>query len=80
MTEQTQTREEKEMAITVVSLALWGAIVLFVVAAVLFLIDIIPSNHGVLIGVSLLVVAGLDWVVMKVITGKMQAEMDDMPQ
>ena len=71
-----QTREEKEMAITVVSLAMWGAIILFVAAAILFLMDIIPSNNGVLIGGILLAVAVLDWIVMKVMIGKMQAELD----
>ena len=76
MTEQTQTREEKEMAITVVSLAMWGVIILFVAAAILFLMDIIPSNNGVLIGGILLTVAVLDWIVMKVMIGKMQAGLD----
>ena len=76
MTKHTQTREEKEMAITMVSLSLWGAIVMFIVAAVLFLMDIIPSNNGVLIGVILLVVAALDWVILKVMVGKMQANLD----
>ena len=71
-----QTREEKEMAITVVSLATWGAIILFVAAAILFLMDIIPSNNGVLIGGILLAVAVLDWIVMKVMIGKMQAGLD----
>ncbi len=71
-----QTREEKEMAITVVSLAMWGAIILFVAAAILFLMDIIPSNNGVLIGGILLAVAVLDWIVMKVMIGKMQAGLD----
>ena len=71
-----QTREEKEMAITVVSLAMWGVIILFVAAAILFLMDIIPSNNGVLIGGILLAVAVLDWVVMKVMIGKMQAGLD----
>lgn len=71
-----QTREEKEMAITVVSLALWGAVVLFVVAAGLFLFDIIPSNNGVLIGGVLLAVACMDWIVIKVVVGKMQADLD----
>lgn len=71
-----QTREEKEMAITVVSLAMWGVIILFVAAAILFLMDIIPSNNGVLIGGILLTVAVLDWIVMKVMIGKMQAGLD----
>ena len=71
-----QTREEKVMAITVVSLAMWGAIILFVAAAILFLMDIIPSNNGVLIGGILLAVAVLDWIVMKVMIGKMQAGLD----
>ena len=71
-----QTREEKEMAITVMSLAMWGAIILFVAAAILFLMDIIPSNNGVLIGGILLAVAVLDWIVMKVMIRKMQAGLD----
>ena len=71
-----QTREEKEMAITVVSLAMWGVIILFVAAAILFFMDIIPSNNGVLIGGILLAVAVLDWIVMKVMIGKMQAGLD----
>ena len=71
-----QTREEKEMAITMVSLAMWGVIILFVAAAILFLMDIIPSNNGVLIGGILLAVAVLDWIVMKVMIGKMQAGLD----
>ena len=80
MTKHTQTRDEKEMAITMVSLALWGAIVLFIAVAVLFLLDIIPSNNGVLIGVILLAIAALDWVVMKTMVGKMQAELDQTPK
>ncbi len=71
-----QTRDEKEMPITDVSLAMWGAIILFVAAAILFLLDIIPSNNGVLIGGILLAIAVLDWIVMKVMIGKMQAELD----
>ena len=71
-----QTREEKEMAITVVSLAMWGVIILFVAAAILFLMDIIPSNNVVLIGGILLAVAFLDWIVMKLMIGKMQAGFD----
>ena len=79
MTKHTQTRDEKEMAITMVSIALWGAIVLFIAVAVLFLLDIIPSNNGVLIGIILLAIAALDWVVMKIMVGKMQAELDKTP-
>ena len=71
-----QTRDEKEMAITVVSLAMWGAIVLFVAAALLFFLEIIPSNNGMLIGGILLAVAILDWIVMKMMIGKMQVELD----
>lgn len=78
MTEKT--REEKEMAITMVSLALWGAIVLFVVVAILFLFDIISSHNGMLIGGILLVIAALDWVVMKVMVGKMRAELNNLPE
>lgn len=74
MTEQT--REEKELAITVVSLALWGAVILFAVFAGLFLLDIIPSNNGVVIGLILLAIAGLNFGLMKVMTGKMQADLD----
>jgi len=74
MTEQT--RAEKEMAITVVSLALWGAVILFGVVAGLFLLDIIPSGNGLLIGFSLLAVAGLNYVLMKVMVGKMEADLD----
>ena len=71
-----QTREEKEMAITVVSLALWGGVILFGVVAGLFLLDIIPSGNGVLIGAILLAVAGLNYVLMKVMVGKMEADLD----
>ncbi len=74
MTEQT--REEKELAITVVSLALWGAVILFAVFAGLFLLDIIPSSNGVVIGLILLAIAGLNFGLMKVMTGKMQADLD----
>ena len=74
MTEQT--REEKELAITVVSLALWGAVILFTVFAGLFLLDIIPSSNGVVIGLILLAIAGLNFGLMKVMTGKMQADLD----
>lgn len=74
MTEQT--RAEKEMAITVVSLALWGATLLFIAAGILFLLDIIPSENGTLIGLVLLGVAALDWVIIKVVVGKMQADLD----
>ena len=74
MTEQT--RAEKEMAITVLSLALWGVVIMFGVVAGLFLIDIIPSDHGVIIGACLLAVAGLNYVLMKVMVGKMEAELE----
>lgn len=74
MTEQT--RAEKEMAITVVSLALWGAVILFGVFAGLFLLDIIPSGNGVLIGALLLAVSGFNYVLMKVMVGKMEADLD----
>lgn len=71
-----QTRAEKEMAITMVSIALWGAILLFVAAAALFLFDIIPSEKGVLIGLILLAIALLNWVIIKVVVGKMEADLD----
>jgi len=71
-----QTREEKEMAITVVSISLWGAVILFGVVAGLFLLDIIPSGNGVIIGLGLLVVAGLNYGLMKVMVGKMEAELE----
>jgi len=74
MTEQT--REEKEMAITMVSIALWGAILLFVAASTLFLFDIIPSKNGVLIGGILLAIAALNWLIIKVVVGKMEADLD----
>lgn len=74
MTEQT--REEKEMAITVVSLALWGTTLLFITAAVLFLLNIISSNKRILIGGILLAIAGLNYATMKVMIGKMQADLD----
>lgn len=78
MTEQT--REEKELAITVVSLALWGGVILFGVVAGLFLLDIIPSGNGVLIGVILLAVAGLNYVLMRVMVGKMEADLNGSPE
>lgn len=68
-----QTRAEKEMSITMVSLALWGAIVLFLVVAGLFLFEIIPSGNGTLIAIILCVTAFLNWVLIKVVVGKMQA-------
>ncbi len=71
-----QTRAEKEMAITVVSIALWGAILLFVAAAALFLFDIIPSKNGVLIGGILLAIAALNWLIIKIVVGKMEADLD----
>ena len=64
------------MAITVVSLALWGAVIMFGVVAGLFLLDIIPSGNGLLIGLGLLAVAGLNYVLMKVMVGKMEADLD----
>lgn len=74
MTEQT--REEKELAITVVSLAMWGAVILFGVVAGLFLLDIIPSANGVIIGLILLAIAGFNYLLMKVMIGKMEADLD----
>lgn len=74
MTEQT--RDEKEMAITVVSLALWGAVVMFVVFGGLFLLDIIPSSNGVIIGLVLMAIAGFNYLLMKVMIGKMEADLD----
>ena len=74
MTEQT--RDEKEMAITVVSLAMWGAIIMFGVVAGLFLLDIIPSANGVIIGLILLAIAGFNFLLMKVMIGKMEADLD----
>ena len=75
MTEQT--RDEKEMAITVVSLSLWGAVILFGVVAGLFLLDIIPSANGVIIGLILLAIAGLNYLIMKVMVGKMEADLEN---
>ena len=75
MTEQT--RDEKEMAITVVSLSLWGAVILFGVVAGLFLLDIIPSANGVIIGLILLAIAGLNYLIMKVMVGKMEVDLDN---
>ena len=74
MTEQT--RAEKEMAITVVSLSLWGMVILFGVVAGLFLLDIIPSGNGVIIGLGLLAVAGFNYILMRVMTRKMEADLD----
>lgn len=74
MTEQT--REEKELAITVVSMSLWGMVILFGVVAGLFLLDIIPSGNGVLIGLILLAAAGFNYVLMRVMVGKMEADLD----
>lgn len=76
MTKHTQTREEKEMAITVLSLALWGAVIMFVVFGGLFLLDIIPSSNGVIIGIVLLVVAAFNYGLMKVMIGKMEADLN----
>jgi uncharacterized membrane protein len=77
MNKQPQTREEEEMAITVVSLAIWGAILLFITAAILFLLGIIPSTNSVLIGLMLLTVAAVNWIVMRVMVGKMHADLDE---
>jgi hypothetical protein len=74
MTEQT--REEKELAITVVVLSFWGMVILFGVVAGLFLLDIIPSGNGVLIGLCLLAAAGFNYVLMRVMVGKMEADLD----
>ena len=74
MTEQT--RAEKELAITVVSLSFWGMVILFGVVAGLFLLDIIPSGNGVLIGAILLAVAGFNYLLMKVMVRKMEADLD----
>lgn len=74
MTEQT--RAEKQMAITVVSLTLWGMIILFGVVAGLFLLDVIPSANGLVIGLILLAIAGLNFLILKVMVGKMEAELD----
>ena len=71
-----QTRDEKEMAITVVSLAMWGAIIMFGVVAGLFLLDIIPSANGVIIGLILLAISGFNYLLMKVMIGKMEADLD----
>lgn len=78
--QQEQSRAEKEMGILVVSLALWGATLLFIAVGILFLLDIIPSGNGVLIGVILLAVAFVNWLIIKVVVGKMDAELDDLPE
>lgn len=75
MTEQS--REEKEMAITVVSLTLWGAIILFGVVAGLFLTDTIPSTNGVIIGLILLAIAGFNFLLMKRMVRKMEADLEN---
>jgi uncharacterized membrane-anchored protein len=72
-----QTRAEKELAITVVTLSFWGMVILFGVVAGLFLLDIIPSGNGVLIGLILLAVAGFNYVLMKKMVGKMEADLDE---
>jgi len=74
MTEQT--RAEKEMAITVVTITMWGAILLFVAAALVFFLEIIPTGNGMLIGLVLLAIAGFDYFLMKRVVGKMEAELD----
>ena len=76
--QQEQTRAEKEMGILVVSLALWGATLLFIAVGILFLLDIIPSRNGVLIGAILLAIALVNWLIIKVVVGKMEAELDDV--
>ena len=78
--QQNQTRAEKEMGVLVVSLALWGATLLFIAVGVLFLLDIIPSGNGVLIGAILLAIALVNWLIIKVVVGKMEAELDDLPE
>jgi len=78
--QQEQTRAEKEMGILVVSLALWGATLLFIAVGILFLLDIIPSRNGVLIGAILLAIALVNWLIIKVVVGKMEAELDDVPE
>ncbi len=72
-----QTREEKELAITVVTLSFWGMVILFGVVAGLFLLDIIPTDHGVIIGVVLLAIAGLNYLLMKIMVGKMEADLEN---
>jgi len=72
-----QTRAEKELAITVVTLSFWGMVILFGVVAGLFLLDIIPSANGVLIGLILLAASGFNYVLMRVMVGKMEADLDN---
>lgn len=75
MTEQT--RAEKELAITVVALSFWGMVILFGVVAGLFFLDIIPSGNGVLIGLILLAASGFNYVLMRVMVRKMEADLDN---
>jgi hypothetical protein len=74
MTEQT--REQKEAAIKMVSLAMWGAIIVLIVLAVLFYSGIIPSESGKLVAMAMVVVAVADVVVVKFLVAKMRAGLD----
>jgi hypothetical protein len=71
-----QTREQKEAAIKVVSLAMWSAVGMLLVLAVLFYLEIIPSEQGDLIAMGLAGLALLDVIVIKVLTAKMRANLD----
>ena len=74
MTEST--KEQQEQTLKIFSLAMKGAIVLFVALATLFYFEVIPSVNNKLIAFVLLGVAFMDVFLLRFKTAKMRREID----
>jgi len=73
-----QTREEKEQMIQLVSLAMWGAVMLFAVLAVLFYLNIIESEKGKLVGFGLGLFAVMDVFLARRVIGTMRESLGNI--
>jgi len=73
-----QMREEKERAIQLVSLAMWGAVMLFAVLVVLFYLNIFESEQGKLVGFGLGLLAVMDVFLVRRLIGTMRASLGNI--
>ncbi len=73
-----QMREEKERAIQLVSLAMWGAVMLFTVLVVLFYLNIFESEQGKLVGFGLGLLAVMDVFLVRRLIGTMRASLGNI--
>jgi len=74
MTELTPT--EKEKAIKLVEIAMWSAVLTFIVLACFYYLDIIESSNGKLMAIAFLDVAIFDVFCVKYMTVKMRVNLN----